>query len=91
MTVILKTWTQTQKNTGPKRNPYDSENLDQESGSTSKDITQEDLIDNASSKGFETARDTQGSDNPKDTALQSTQPEKDHPVHKGIRNKGTRL
>lgn len=74
------------KSTGPESNPYDSENLDHESGSASKDITEKDiekdLIENDPSEGFETDIDTEKSDATESDKFQTIDPEKDNPVHK---------
>ncbi|MDW8848622.1 hypothetical protein SD960_00855 [Flavobacterium sp. MMLR14_040] len=65
---------------------YDSENLDQESGSDSKDITEQDiekdLIENDPSEGFETDLDTQNSDEDESASFETIEPEKDNPVNR---------
>jgi hypothetical protein len=70
----------------PNSNPYDSENLDNELDSESKDITEkdieEDLINNDPSEGFETDIDTPKSDEAESDPFESTQPDQDNPVYK---------
>ncbi|KIQ20103.1 hypothetical protein RT99_13470 [Flavobacterium sp. MEB061] len=72
------------KSTGPKGNPYDSENLDRESESDSKDITEKDiekdLIENDPSQGFETDIDTKKNNEDEDATFETIEPEKDNPV-----------
>jgi len=67
-------------------NPYDSENLDQESDPKSKDITEKDiekdLMDNDPSEGFETDIDTQNSNETESGSFETIAPEKDNPVNK---------
>jgi hypothetical protein len=67
-------------------NRYDSENLDQESGTESKDITkkdiEQDLRENDPSEGSETDIDTPGSDEPEGATFETIEPEKDNPVNK---------
>ena len=67
-------------------NPYDSENLDKESDSSSKDITEKDiendLIENDPSQGFETDIDTQNSDEAQNDSFQTIAPEKGNPVER---------
>lgn len=74
------------KSTGPKSNPYDSENLDHESDSASKDITEkdieEDLIENDPSEGFETDIDTPASNEAESDKFQTIEPGQDNPVQK---------
>jgi hypothetical protein len=74
------------KSTGPKGNPYDSENLDQESDSDSKDITekdtQKDLIENDPSKGFETDIDTPKSGQAESGTFETIAPGKDNPAQR---------
>jgi len=64
--------------------PYDSENLDNESDSDSKDITEQDiekdLIDNDPSQGFETDIDTQKDDEDDNDPFETIEPDKDNPV-----------
>ncbi|MEO7979231.1 hypothetical protein [Flavobacterium sp.] len=63
---------------------YDSENLDKESDSASKDITekdtQEDLIDNDPPEGSQTDIDTQRSDENESNPFETIEPNKDNPV-----------
>lgn len=70
--------------TGPNSNPYDSENLDKESGSASKDITEKDiekdLIENDPSQGSQTDIDTQNSDTPESAPFETIEPQEDNPV-----------
>lgn len=70
----------------PNGNPYDSENLDHESGSESKDITEKDiekdLIDNDPSEGFETDMDTPQSNEAENSSFETSEPDQDNPVHK---------
>lgn len=74
------------QSTDDNSNPYDSENLDQESDSASKDITEKDiekdLIDNDPSQGFETDIDTQNSDEAQSDTFETIEPEEDNPVKK---------
>lgn len=64
--------------------PYDSEHLDGESDSQSKDITEKDiekdLRDNDPSQGFET--DIQKSNEDESDTFETLEPEKDNPVNK---------
>ncbi|MFH7000925.1 hypothetical protein [Flavobacterium bizetiae] len=73
-----------QQNSNANSNPYDSENLDQESDSASKDITEKeiekDLIDNDPSEGFETDIDTQNSDTLESDPFETIQQDQDNPV-----------
>ncbi|TDO97102.1 hypothetical protein [Flavobacterium sp. 245] len=78
-------------NTAPQRsdensNPYDSENLDHESGSASKDITEKDiekdLIENDPSEGFETDIDTHKGDEEESASFQTIEPDQDNPVNR---------
>lgn len=68
------------------RNPYDSENLDNESDSDSKDITehdiQEDLIENDSSEGLETDIDKPRSGNQDSDAFETIGSDQENPVNK---------
>nr|WP_294924408.1 hypothetical protein [uncultured Flavobacterium sp.] len=72
--------------TDPKSNPYDSENLDNESESDSKDITEKDieenLLHNDPSEGFETEVDTHKSYETESDHFETIDPEKDNPVQK---------
>lgn len=65
-------------------NPYDSENLDNESGSESKDITEKDiekdLIENDPSEGFETDIDTQNSSEAQSESFETIERDQDNPV-----------
>lgn len=74
------------QNSDKNSNPFDSENLDQESDSASKDITEqdieEDLKHNDPSEGFETDIDTTGRDEAESEAFETIQPDQDNPVHK---------
>jgi len=67
-------------------NPNDSENLDNELGSESKDITEKDikknLIDNDPSKGFETDIDKSQSNEDENDTFEMTGSDKDNPVNK---------
>jgi hypothetical protein len=73
------------KSTVSNSNPYDSENLDHESGSASKDITEKDiekdLIENDPSEGFETDIDTSESDEVKSASFQTIEPDLCNPVN----------
>ena len=73
-------------NPDPQSNPYDSENLDNESETEFKDITEkdieEDLIHNDPSEGFETDMNTQSSDKAESDLFETIQPEKDNPVQR---------
>ena len=66
--------------------PYDSENLDQESESDSKDITEKDiekdLIENDPSQGFETDIDTEKSDEGESDTFETIEAEENNPVKK---------
>lgn len=70
----------------PKSNSYDSENLDNESGAESKDITEkdieEDLKNNDPSEGFETQIDTSDSDDTENSSFETIEPDQDNPVKK---------
>ncbi|MFB3390210.1 hypothetical protein [Flavobacterium sp. LAR06] len=74
------------KSAGPNGNPYDSENLDQESETESKDITEQDiekhLIDNDPSEGFETDMDIQKSNEAESGPFETIEPKKDNPVNR---------
>lgn len=74
------------KNSDENSNPYDLENLDQESDSASKDITEKDiekdLIDNDPSQGFETDIDTEKSDKDQSDTFETIEPEQDNPARK---------
>jgi len=73
------------QNSDPKGNSYDSENLDNESGAESKDITEkdieEDLKNNDPSEGFETQIDTD-SDDTENSSFETIEPDQDNPVKK---------
>lgn len=73
------------QNSDPKSNSYDSENLDNESGAESKDITEkdieEDLKNNDPSEGFETQIDTD-SDDTENASFETIEPDQDNPVKK---------
>jgi len=73
------------QNSDPKGNSYDSENLDNESGAESKDITEkdieEDLKNNDPSEGFETQIDTD-SDDTENASFETIEPDQDNPVKK---------
>ena len=70
----------------PNGNPYDSENLDNESDSGSKDITEqdieEDLINNDPSEGFETEIDASQSNEAEYDSFKTIEPDLDNPVNK---------
>lgn len=72
--------------TDPNTNPYDSENLDQESDSASKDITEKDiekdLIDNDPSQGFETDIDIQNSSEEQSATFETLEPQEDNPAYR---------
>lgn len=74
------------QNSGPNGNPYDSENLDQESDTGSKDITEkdieQDLIENDPSKGFETDIKSSKNTNDQRDAFQTIEPDQDNPVNR---------
>ena len=74
------------KSSDPNSNPYDSENLDHESDSDSKDITEKDiekdLTDNDPSEGFETDVDTHHSNEAESAPFETIEPDQDNPVHK---------
>lgn len=67
-------------------NQYDSENLDNEPGSQSKDITGKDiekhLIEHDPSGVFETDIDNQNSSEAESSSFETIEPEKDNPVKK---------
>lgn len=75
-----------QKSTGSGSNPYDSENLDQESDSGSKDITQkdleEDLLHNDPSQDFETDIDAEKYNETQSDTFETIASEKDNPVNR---------
>lgn len=75
-----------EQNSDPNSNPYDSENLDHESGSESKDITEKDiekdLIENDPSEGFETDMDTQKSNEAKSDSFETIEASQDNPVNR---------
>lgn len=74
------------QNSKENTNPYDSENLDKESDSASKDITEKDiekdLIENDPSQGFETDIDTQNSDKAESNTFETIEPQEDNPARR---------
>ena len=70
----------------PNSNPYDSENLDDESDSELKDITEkeieEDLINNDPSEGFETEIANPQSDEHESDPFETSKSDQDNPVNK---------
>ena len=74
------------KSSDPNSNPYDSENLDHESDSDSKDITEKDiekdLTDNDPS--VETDVDTHNSNDAESAPFETIEPDQDNPVHKEL-------
>nr|WP_294929492.1 hypothetical protein [uncultured Flavobacterium sp.] len=74
------------KSSDPESNRYNSENLDSESGSGSKDITQkdieEDLIHNDSSEGFETDMDVHKNNEAESDRFETIEPDQDNPVQR---------
>jgi hypothetical protein len=67
-------------------NPYDSENLDNESDTESKDITEkdieEDLKNNDPSEGFETDIETPGNDAAQSDSFDTIERDQDNPVNR---------
>lgn len=64
--------------------PYDSENLDKESGPQPKDITgkdiENDFLENDPSEGFETDIDTQNSSEAQSGSFEIIEPDQNNPV-----------
>lgn len=74
------------KGSDENRNSDDSENLDNELDSASKDITEQDLekdlLYNDPSEGFETDMDAQKDNEPESEPFETIEPDQDNPVNK---------